>query len=114
LRDCGSDAGSYQTDDSIGSSVKATKSEISTANDTVDAELAGRTVPMIPSMKATGRNTATMEKRRGQHREPDLVCPPVRPAGASCPSGGGRTMFSRTTIASSISTRWQGSAPAAS
>ena len=53
----GSAAGSYQRDDSMGSSVKLTYSETSTAKPTVMPNWK-KNLPMIPPMKATGTNTA--------------------------------------------------------
>ena len=55
----GSAAGSYQRDDSIGSSVKLTYSETSTAKPTVMPNWK-KNRPMMPPMKATGTNTAMM------------------------------------------------------
>ena len=51
--------GSRQTDDSMGSSVKLTNRETSTATATVMPNCRKKR-PMMPSMKATGTNTATM------------------------------------------------------
>ena len=56
----GWESGSYQTLDSIGSSVKLTKSEISTATETVTPNCMKKR-PTIPSMNASGKNTATMD-----------------------------------------------------
>ena len=51
--------GSCQTDDSIGSSVKLTNSETSTATATVTPNWK-KNFPMSPLMKAMGTNTATI------------------------------------------------------
>ena len=53
----GSAAGSYQRDESMGSSVKLTYSETSTAKPTVMPNWK-KNRPMMPPMKATGTNTA--------------------------------------------------------
>ena len=52
--------GSCQTLESMGSSVKLTNIEISTAA-TMVMPNSWKNLPMIPSMKPMGRNTATMD-----------------------------------------------------
>ena len=49
--------GSFQTDDSIGSSVKLTNSDTITADTTVMPN-GKKNLPTMPFMKATGTNTA--------------------------------------------------------
>ena len=53
--------GSGHTDDSIGSSVKLTNSDTSTATATVMPNCRKKR-PMMPCMKAIGTNTATIAK----------------------------------------------------
>ena len=53
--------GSCQIDDSIGSSVKLTNIEISTAATMVTPN-SWKNLPMMPPMKPIGRNTATIDK----------------------------------------------------
>ena len=59
-RACASMPGSCQTEDSIGSSVKLTNIEISTAATMVTPN-SWKNLPMMPPMKPIGRNTATIE-----------------------------------------------------
>ena len=53
--------GSCHTDESIGSSVKLTNIEISTAA-TIVMPNSWKNLPMMPPMKPIGMNTATIEK----------------------------------------------------
>ena len=53
--------GSCHTDESIGSSVKLTNIEISTAA-TMVMPNSWKNLPMMPPMKPIGMNTATIEK----------------------------------------------------
>ena len=61
LASLGSMLGSCQMEDSIGSSVKLTNMEISTAA-TMVIPNSWKNLPMMPPMKPMGKNTATMEK----------------------------------------------------
>ena len=60
--------------------------------------------PETPGMKATGMNTATMENVVAATARPISAVPFSAAVRRSSPSSMWRTMFSRTTIASSIST----------
>jgi len=81
--------GSCQTLDSMGSSVKLTNIEISTAATTVMPN-SWKNLPMMPPMKPIGKNTATMRQRGGQHRQADLLRAVERGlVGGSCPSARG-------------------------
>ena len=93
--------GSYQTDDSMGSSVKDTNSEISTAAETMMPNWKKKR-PMMPPMKATGRNTATMQKVVASTANPISLVPSMAAWRCDLPKPIWRMMFSRTTIASSI------------
>ena len=93
--------GSYQIDDSIGSSVKETNSEISTAAETMMPNWKKKR-PMMPPMKATGRNTATMQKVVASTASPISLVPSSAAWRCVLPKPMWRMMFSRTTMASSI------------
>ena len=93
--------GSYQTDDSIGSSVNDTNSEISTAAETMTPNWKKKR-PMMPPMKATGRNTATMQKVVASTANPISLVPSMAAWRCVLPKPMWRMMFSRTTMASSI------------
>ena len=93
--------GSYQIEDSIGSSVKETNSEISTAAETMMPNWKKKR-PMMPPMKATGRNTATMQKVVASTASPISLVPSIAACRCVLPKPIWRMMFSRTTMASSI------------
>src|SRR5947199_157356 len=94
--------GSCQIDDSIGSSVKLTNIEISTAATMVTPN-SWKNLPMMPPMKPMGRNTATIEKVVAKTAKPISCVPSSAPWYGDLPICTWRTMFSRTTMASSIS-----------
>ena len=94
-------SGSYQRDDSIGSSVNETNSETSTANATVMPNWK-KNRPMIPFMNATGTNTAMIDIVVASTASPISLVPSRAAVKWSSPCSRWRTMFSRTTIASSI------------
>jgi hypothetical protein len=95
-------SGSTQRDDSIGSRVNETNSETSTAKATVMPK-AKKKRPMMPLMKATGMKTAMTEKVVASTASPISLVPSRAAVTWSSPCSRCRTMFSRTTIASSIS-----------
>ena len=68
---CGSAAGSYQREESIGSSVKLTYSETSTANPTVMPNWKKKR-PMMPPMKATGNEDGDDGEGGGHHGQADF------------------------------------------
>ncbi len=94
--------GSCQIDDSMGSSVKLTNIEISTAATMVTPN-SWKNLPMMPPMKPIGRNTATMDSEVASTARPISWVPSMAAWNAGLPIWTWRTMFSRTTIASSIS-----------
>ena len=95
-------SGSCHREESIGSRVKETKRETRTANVTVIPNWK-KNRPTIPFMNATGTKTATMEKVVARTASP-ISLVPIRAASKwSFPCSRCRTMFSRTTIASSMS-----------
>ena len=94
--------GSCHTDESIGSSVNETNSETSTATATVTPNWKKKR-PTMPLMNAIGTNTATIAKVVAITARPISSVPPARAVTWSLPCPRWRTMFSRTTIASSIS-----------
>ncbi len=57
---------------SIGVSVNETSSETAIANAAVNPNDDMKR-PTMPPMKPTGRNTASSDKRRGHHRQADLL-----------------------------------------
>ena len=69
-------AGSAQTDDSMGSSVKLTNSEIITATTTVRMPNWKKNRPMMPPMNATGANTGHDREGGGQHGKADSSVAP--------------------------------------
>jgi len=95
-------SGSCQIDDSIGSSVKLTNIEISTAATMVTPN-SWKNLPMIPPMKPIGRNTATIDSVVASTASPISPVPSMAAWYGGLPIWTWRTMFSRTTIASSIS-----------
>ncbi|MDT4836824.1 hypothetical protein FQZ97_705380 [compost metagenome] len=101
-RPCFSISGSCQTDDSIGSSVKLTNMEISTAA-TMVMPNSWKNLPMMPPMKPMGRNTATMDSVVASTARPISCVPSMAASNGRLPICTWRTMFSRTTMASSIS-----------
>ena len=94
--------GSCQMLDSIGSSVKLTNIEISTAATMVRPN-SWKNLPTMPPMKPIGRNTATIESVVASTARPISLVPSSAASCALLPICTWRTMFSRTTIASSIS-----------
>ena len=98
--------GSCQTDDSIGSRVKLTNSETSTATATVRPNWK-KNCPTMPFMKAIGTNTATIANVVAMTASPISSVPSRAAAGWLLPMPRWRTMFSRTTIASSINNPMQ-------
>ena len=95
-------SGSRHTEESIGSSVNETNIDRVTAKATVIPNCL-KNRPMIPPMKPTGRNTATMVKVVAATASPISAVPSKAACLWSLPLAWWRTMFSRTTIASSIS-----------
>ena len=95
--------GSPQLADSIGSSVKLMNRLTRTEATTVSPK--GRNhSPERPGMKATGTNTATIEKVVAATARPISRVPCSAALTRSAPRSMWRTMFSRTTMASSMST----------
>ena len=95
--------GSPQNADSIGSSVNEISRETATEQVTVSAN--GRNhSPVMPGMKATGMNTAMIENVVAATAMPISAVPLSAAVRRSAPICIWRTMFSRTTMASSIST----------
>ncbi len=94
-------SGSYQRDDSIGSSVKDANSDTATAKATVMPN--GKNMrPTMPPMNATGTNTARIESEVESTAKPISSVPLRAAVKWSSPRSRCRTMFSRTTMASSI------------
>ena len=87
--------------DSIGSSVKLTKRLTSTATATVMPN-GKKNLPTMPFMNATGTNTAQIAKVVAITARPISSVPSRAAAWWLLPMCTWRTMFSRTTIASSI------------
>ena len=85
----------------MGSSVKLTKSDTSTAKATVTPNWK-KILPMMPPMKATGMNTATTAKVVDITARPISLVPSRAASSWVFPISRCRTMFSRTTMASSI------------
>jgi hypothetical protein len=96
------DGGSFHTADSIGSSVKLTNRLTSTATTTVMPN-GKKNLPTMPPMNATGTNTAQMAKVVAITARPISSVPSRAARTWSLPMPTWRTMFSRTTMASSIS-----------
>ena len=93
--------GSCQTDESIGSSVKLTNSDTSTATATVTPNWKKKR-PMMPLMNAIGTNTATIANVVAITARPISSVPSRAAVLWSLPMPRWRTMFSRTTMASSM------------
>ena len=87
----------------MGSSVKLMKRLTSTDATTVTPKGLNHS-PDTPGMKATGMNTATMEKVVAATARPISAVPLSAAVRRSSPRSMWRTMFSRTTMASSMST----------
>ncbi len=85
----------------MGSRVKETKSETATAKVTVMPNWK-KNRPMTPFMKATGTNTAMMERLVASTARPISEVPFRAAVMWSWPCSRCRTMFSRTTMASSM------------
>ena len=94
--------GSCHTLLSMGSSVKLTNRLTSTATTTVMPK-GWKNLPMMPPMKATGTNTAHSAKVVAITARPISSVPTRAAVTGSWPRCTWRTMFSRTTMASSIS-----------
>ena len=94
--------GSCHTLESMGSKVKLTNMEINTATTMVKPN-SWKNLPITPSMKPMGKNTATIEKVVASTAKPISLVPSMDAVNAFLPICTWRTMFSRTTIASSIS-----------
>ena len=95
-------AGSFHTLESMGSKVKLTNMEISTAATMVRPN-SWKNLPMMPPMKPMGKNTATMDSVVASTASPISWVPSMAAWYAFLPICTWRTMFSRTTMASSIS-----------
>ena len=95
-------AGRARCCDSIGSSVKLTNIEISTAA-TMVMPNSWKNLPTMPPMKPMGRNTATIDSVVASTARPISSVPSSAASCALLPICTWRTMFSRTTMASSIS-----------
>ena len=93
--------GSCQIDESIGSSVKLMNRLTRTATATVTPNWKKKR-PMMPLMNAIGTNTATIANVVAITASPISSVPSRAAVMWSLPSDRWRTMFSRTTIASSI------------
>ena len=87
--------------ESIGSRVKLTNSETSTATATVTPN-GKKNLPTMPFMKATGTNTAQIANVVAITARPISSVPTCAASRWSRPRWTWRTMFSRTTMASSI------------
>ena len=94
--------GSCQMLDSMGSSVKLTNIEINTATTMVRPN-SWKNLPMMPPMKPMGKNTATIDIVVASTAMPISCVPSSEAWKIDLPICTWRTMFSRTTIASSIS-----------
>ena len=90
-------------DASIGVSVSATISEMITATETVTPNSV-RKLPICPDAKATGMNTAATENVAATAAKVISRVPSRAASSAFLPSSRWRSMFSRTMIASSITT----------
>ncbi len=93
--------GSGQYAESIGSSENATNRLTSTAQAMVSAKGLNH-CPEMPGMKAIGTNTETMEKVVAATARPISLVPSRAACRWPLPISMWRTMFSRTTIASSM------------
>ena len=85
----------------MGSSVNDTNSDTETANATTMPNWK-KNRPTIPPMNATGTNTARMESVVASTAKPISAVPLRAAVKWSSPASTCRTMFSRTTMASSI------------
>ena len=85
----------------MGSSVKLTNIEISTAA-TMVMPNSWKNLPMMPPMKPMGKNTATMDSVVANTAKPISCVPSMAALYGVLPMCRWRTMFSRTTMASSI------------
>ena len=94
--------GSCHTLDSMGSSVKLTNMLISTAA-TMVMPNSWKNRPTMPPMKPIGRNTATMDSVVASTARPISSVPCSAASCGLLPICTWRTMFSRTTMASSMS-----------
>ena len=88
--------------ESMGSSVKATKSEMSTAAVMVRPNWR-KNWPTMPSMKATGTNTATRVRVVASTARAISCVPLLAATAGGSPRSSRRVMLSRTTTASSMS-----------
>ncbi len=88
---------------SIGVSVRATKSEITTALATVSPN-SFRKFPMIPLTAATGRNTAAIDESAAMAAKVTCRVPFEAASKGASPPSRLRSMFSITTMASSMTT----------
>src|SRR5215210_5097307 len=100
-RSCASTCGSGQYAESIGSSENETNSDTSTDDAMVSAKGLNHW-PATPYMKPIGTNTATIENVVAATARPISSVPSCDAVTWSFPISMCRTMFSRTTIASSI------------
>ena len=100
---CARGAGGFMRAASIGVSVSATNSEISTEPATVTPN-DPRKLPTTPSTNTTGTNTAATENVAAVAANAISRVPMRAAAYASSPPSRWRSMFSSTTIASSITT----------
>ncbi len=98
---CASTCGSAQYADNIGSSENDTNSDTSTDAAIVRANGLNH-CPATPYMNATGTNTATIENVVAATARPISSVPSCDAVMWSLPISMWRTMFSRTTMASSI------------
>ncbi len=89
-------------EESIGSSVKATKSEITTAAEMVMPNWR-KNCPTMPLMKAMGMKTATMVIVVASTDSAISLVPSSAACGGDLPRSRCLKMFSRTTTASSMS-----------
>ena len=94
--------GSCQMLESMGSRVKLTNIEMTTAT-TIVKPNSWKNLPITPSMKPMGRKTATIENVVASTASPISLVPSMDAVKAFLPICTWRTIFSRTTMASSIS-----------
>src|SRR6185437_12871160 len=100
-RSCASTCGSGQYAESIGSSENETNSDTSTDDAMVSANGLNH-CPATPYMNAIGTNTATIENVVAATASPISSVPSCDAVTWSLPISMWRTMFSRTTMASSM------------
>ena len=96
----GSACGRISIEDIIGVSVSATKQEIATALASA-TESSRNSRPVLPSMKPTGRNTATSTAVVAITAKATCAVPRFAASSGGSPRSARRWMFSTTTIASS-------------